>query len=137
MSVRSKLTENFAKPVLVGVTAYLGSMALLPTSSVVILGNTMNSHMYYGILGVGGSFASELAHNWLLPNIPGNSKFSQTESMLLAPAVNAGIFALGTKFVVSGSVFEPNVDLIKPALLGGGSEILSQYVFESVIKPYV
>ena len=137
MSVRSKLTENFAKPVLVGVTAYLGSMALLPTSSVVIMGNTMNSHMYYGILGVGGSFASELAHNWLLPYIPGNSKFSQTESMILAPAVNAGIFVLGTKYFIDRQIFQPGVDLIKPALLGGGSEIVGQYVFESVIKSYV
>lgn len=140
MSTSTKLITQFAKPLTVGLLSYFGSMTMLPGSSVSILGFSMDSHLFYGALGVGGSFASEMAHNWLLPYIPGNSKFAQTESMLLAPAVNAGLFAVATKFTIPSQIafgMPVKTDLIKPALLGGGAEILGQYAYEAVILPYI
>lgn len=138
MSTKFKLIEQFAKPSMVGVLSYFGSMAMLPQQSVNVMGYSMNSHLFYGLLGVGGSFVSELAHNWLLPYLPGNDKFAQTESMLLAPAVNAGIFALATKmFIPPLSAFDPRLDLVRPALLGAGAEIGGQYVYEAVLMPYL
>src|SRR5579885_2937755 len=101
MSIASKFGSQFGKPAMVGVLAYLGSMAMLPHSSVNLFGFSMDNNLYYGLLGVGGSFVS---------------------------AVNAAIFALGTKQFISAGFGQP-VDIMKPALLGAGAEIGGKYVY--------
>lgn len=135
----SKLIEQFTKPAVVGAISYLGSMIVLPQNRFNVFSFNASSNVFYGLLGVGGSFVSEVAHQWILPLIPSNSKFAQTESMLLSPLVNAGLFAMGTNlFYQRNSILDTNqIDLIKPALLGGASEIGGQYLFEAVLQPYL
>lgn len=136
MSLTSKLVEQVAKPAMTGLVAYFGSMAVCPDQNANLLGFETKNHIFYGILGVGGSFAGEIAHNWILPQIPSNSKFLNTESMILSPAVVGSIFALGTKYMVNQDVFR-QIPLYKPFLLGAGSEIAGSYAYEAVLKPYL
>ena len=115
-------------------------MAFLPQSSANIMNYSLNSNLYYGILGVAGSFVSELGKNWILPMIPNNMPFYQTEAMLIAPLLNAGIFAIGTKYMVTGgsALFGGSTPgLLYPALLGGGAQIGGSYIYDAVMKPYV
>ena len=140
MSLTSKLASQFGRPLTVGVLSFFGAMAFLPQSSANIMNYSLNSNLYYGILGVAGSFVSELGKNWILPMIPNNMPFYQTEAMLIAPLLNAGIFALGTKYMVTGggALFEGNTPgLLYPALLGAGSQITGSYIYDAVMKPYV
>jgi len=142
MSLTSKLSSQFGRPLTVGVLSYLGAMAFLPQSSANIMNYSINSNLYYGILGVAGSFVSELGKNWILPMIPNNMPFYQTEVMLIAPLLNAGIFALGTKYMVGGSgsaVFAggSSPGLLYPALLGAGAQIGGSYLYDAVWGPYV
>lgn len=138
MSLTSKLVEQVSKPAMTGLLAYVGSMAVCPDQRANLFGFESNNHVFYGALGVGGSFIGELAHNWILPHIPSNSKFLNTESMILSPAVVGGVFALGTKYMVSpNGTFDQPVPLYKPFLLGAGSEIAGSYAYEAVLKPYL
>ena len=139
MSLTSKLASQFGRPLTVGVLSFFGSMAFLPQSSANIMGYSLSSNMYYGVLGVAGSFVSELGKNWILPMIPNNMPFYQTEAMLIAPLLNAGIFALGTKYMVGSSDIYSgsNPGLLYPALLGGGAQIGGSYIYDAIWKPYV
>ena len=135
MSLTSKLTSQFGRPLTVGVISYLGAMAFLPQSSANIMNYSLNSNLYYGILGVAGSFVSELGKNWILPMIPNNMPFYQTEAMLIAPLLNAGIFALGTNYMVTGgsALFGGSTPgLLYPALLGGAAQIGGSYIYDAV-----
>ena len=139
MSLTSKLASQFGRPLTVGVLSFFGAMAFLPQSSANIMNYSLNSNLYYGILGVAGSFVSELGKNWILPMIPNNMPFYQTEAMLIAPLLNAGIFALGTKYMVSSSSFLAggSPGLLYPALLGGGAQIAGSYIYDAIWKPYI
>lgn len=139
MSLTSKLSSQFGRPLTVGVLSYLGAMAFLPQSSANIMNYSINSNLYYGVLGVAGSFVSELGKNWILPMIPNNMPFYQTEVMLIAPLLNAGIFALGTKYMVGGSSIYggSSPGLLYPALLGGGAQIAGSYLYDAIWAPYV
>jgi len=137
MSLTSKLSSQFGRPLTVGVLSYLGAMAFLPQSSANIMNYSINSNLYYGVLGVAGSFVSELGKNWILPMIPNNMPFYQTEVMLIAPLLNAGIFALGTKYMVSGSSIYSSPGLLYPALLGAGSQVAGSYLYDAIWAPYV
>lgn len=75
-------------------------------------------------LAVGGSaVATDIAHAYILPHIPGNAKFANIESMALGIAVS-GLGTIGViRFLSGGGGFD-----WESFLLGAGSYVAADYL---------
>ncbi len=76
-------------------------------------------------LGAGSSFVSELAHNYILPHIPGNVKYAHLESMVLSVAASGGAFVLGAKIINSNLNMDESRKFF---MVGALTEITSSYL---------
>src|SRR3954470_15581026 len=88
-----------SKPV---ISAAVGSIALAQVtggSKFIYNEKEYSLHLLGAVLGAGSSFVSEVAHNYILPHIPGNMKYVQFESMVLSVASSGGAFVLASKLI--------------------------------------
>lgn len=75
----------------------------------------------------GGSLSAEAVHQWVLPNIPGNEKYSHLESTLLNVVTSGGVstFLLGA----NGGRSDMYMNAF---LLGAGSNLLADAISPNV-----
>lgn len=126
-----KLAEQFSKPVLTGALAYMASMAYGNEGVVNVFGNRMDINVTYGLVGVANDFAGELVHNFVLPYIPKNGKFAKAESAMLLPALGAG-GNLAFFYLINPNIIE-QAGMIQPAVIGAGSVIGGQWIYDQFI----
>ena len=71
MSTSSKLKQQFGKPIAVGIAAALGAKALGLAYNVELpLLGDVSAPVFYGVVGVASSLATETIHQWVLPYLP-------------------------------------------------------------------
>lgn len=117
-----------------GITA-----AVAGVGSMVLHGESINVSVPIGGMGslpapflVGaaaglGSAASDAAHYWVLPHIPGNQKFQNIEAAALG-FTTAGIATMATVNYFGGAG-EKSMDAF---LLGGGAAVAGDYITEKI-----
>lgn len=134
-STGSKLASQFMKPALNGVVQFVASKAMGSDNySIDLLGMNLSLPIVYAGVGVANEFLVELGHNWILPHIPGNKKFAQTESMMLAPALGA-LSNVGVFYFLSPEYLQ-SVGYSTPALIGAVSPAITEYGY-NMFRPLV
>src|ERR1700744_6621071 len=129
----SQITEVLVKPLLVGVSGYLGAMLVGAEEDATLLGSiNVSLPMFSGLVSVGRSLGGEVLKNYALPYIPGNSgRSANTQGMLIAPLFN-GIVSGLTLYALEGT----GQSFKEGAIVGAGSELAGSYAY-SVLAPYV
>lgn len=119
------------KPFLTGGLAAAGSAYLFGTNvlmPVPILGS-VPLYAVHGVAAYFGSMASEFAHKFILPHIGVNQKFKSMEAIALGPTVNTGVIYMSNSLLNPRATQQQGLRNI--AMLGVGSELLSQWVLEN------
>ncbi len=134
--MESKAIHMFAKPVLVGLTAYVGSTMLNKNvyDDVTLVGTNMNVsfHTYQGLIATGSSLLTTTLEAWVFENFGKNGKMgAQLANIGIATATNLGVsYALYPSLVNEVGI----VPLVTNSVV---SEGLGAYGYDSFIKPYV
>ena len=72
-----------------------------------------------------------MATNYILPDIPGNHKYSTIEGTALAIAASGGITMLGMSYGLSAN----RESTVQQILLGAGSYVLGDYITDNFLYP--
>ena len=128
----SKLKQTFAKPIVVGLIAAIGAQALGANFDVKVVGVTVSSTVFYGVVGVGSSLATETVRNFVLPYLPQSAYATQVEAAVLAPAINAAL-NLGFLQLVYPSIIAAG-GYMQPLILGVGSQVAGSYAFDNFVS---
>lgn len=132
MSTSSKLKQQFGKPIAVGICAALGAKALgLDYNVQLPLLGDVPAAVFYGVVGVGSSFATETIHQWVLPYLPQSAYATQVESAALSPAINAALNIGILKMWYPGVV--DTLGYMNPVMLGVASQVAGAYAFDNFI----
>lgn len=132
MSTSSKLKEQFAKPVIVGLVSAIGAKALGMDYNVQLpLIGDVSAPVFYGVLGTASSLATETLHQWVLPYLPQSSYAVQVENALLSPAINAAL-NVGVLYLMYPGILNVN-GYTNPVVLGAGSQIVGAYGYNNFI----
>lgn len=124
------ISTMIGKPLAVGaVSALAASFLLADTSSVRAFGMSLSPVTMVFVATAGASVVSEIAHQYILPEIPGNQKFAHFESMIYAPIVN-GV----TLVILLGPVLGVLQNYPAGFAFGFGGEIAGQYTFETAMS---
>lgn len=118
-----------------GVTA--GMMKYLAgagNNGILVFGTRVPILAATGALGFASSWAGDLIHDWLLPHLSPDRKFSQMESAFLAPTV-AGAVQVGVLEAVSPGAVKQLGGQAMVFGIGAASYILGQYVYENLALP--
>lgn len=82
------------------------------------------------LLGFGSSFTSEVAHNYILPHIPGNMKYVKLESMVVSLSASGGSFVLASKLLNNNL----NMQEVRNFFItGAATEVISSYLATNVL----
>ncbi len=88
------------------------------------------------LIGVGASVLSDMLHAWLLPHINNDKRLTSVEGALLTPAMGGGGFLLGS-YMMNPGALNSNAEIRNLFLVGAASEVLSQWLYQSVLLPVV
>jgi hypothetical protein len=126
----SSVKETFLSPLVVGSIAAIASYALGINGTVSVLGATdIPLHLWLGGVTFVASASGQTIKQYVLPLSLSQSD-SQMVSALTMPAIVGASNAL-LMYVLSG-------DLVGTGfLLGAGSQISGQYVYDNILKQYV
>lgn len=118
------------KGAITGAIAAGGSMAIFGESlnnSQQVLGFNLPVPIAVGAGAAVGSVAADVAHQYILPHIPGNKKFATLESAGLGIVVSGG----ATMWAIDsmGGVSERGTDAF---LLGAGSYVLGDWAADKI-----
>ncbi len=135
MNSGQKLSDTLVVPVASGVIAGAVSpwvYGIDYSHTFPTLGN-INAPLGIG-LAVGGSvLIGQVAKNYVLPYIPRNSAFAESEGRMLTPAL-AGVANAGLLYTVS----DGSMSIIgKNFLVGAGSAVGGSYLSDTWIKPFL
>jgi len=100
-----------------------------------IAGMRVPSYAIGAGLGVLGSLAADIAHDYVLPYVSKDDRLRHIEGVLVAPAVSAGVFVAGLQLLNPSVVGDTG--LMWVLLQGAGSELAAQWVYENMLVPYV
>jgi hypothetical protein len=94
--------------------------------NVTMLGNRVPLYMAAGAAGIGASLAGDILHEWVLPHIPKNQKFSKSESAVISPLLTAGSY-IGMYYLLNpGSIDE--LGMFNLAVQGVAADFGATYV---------
>lgn len=127
---KSKLSEQFIQPLIVGGLGFLGSHFMGDGGKEAIVGSmNMSLPLFMGVVTGVSSAVGESLKQWVLPMLPNNMNYASMESTFLGPALVGGVDALAVYFLTKTRFTEG-------LLLGAGSEIAGSYLYSGVIAPY-
>ena len=137
LDMKGKMIDQITKPILNGLMTYVGAKALglKYDTNLPIINRSYEAPMALAIAAVPASFVTEMAHNFVLPGINQHSKMGQMEAMVLSPIIQGALLAGIVQ--TGGSVQLNNLGTMKVFGLGAGSEVISTYAFESVLRPFL
>jgi len=136
-SPKDKAIETLAKPLLNGAISYGAYRAFTPDFSTLTINNFgLNVKVPYSVAttlaGVGASVIAELLHNYILPQVA-DDRTAYVESRVLTPVLGA-VSQLAVIGAMSTNALQ-RVNPVSIAAIGAGSEVLTQYAWDSFIKP--
>ena len=118
--------EILTKATLTAALAGAAAAFLVPSGSVSIAGMSVPQAAAIGLGAAGGSVVGDLAHKYVLPHIPQNEKYIGVESAAVSIAGSIAGAYLGMNMI-------GETPLITAALLGGGSYIGADFLYQHVI----
>jgi hypothetical protein len=133
MSTSSKLKQQLARPIMIGIISALGAKAMGQEFSMELpLLGDVSKPIFYGVLGVGSSLVSETAHHWILPYLPQSASAVKAENALLSPAIH-GLVNIGVlKLLYPGML--NTMGYQEPLMIGVGAEIVGGYSFDNFVR---
>lgn len=136
MSITSKLKQQLARPVVIGIVSALGAAAMGKhyNMELPIIG-AVSKPVFYGILGVGSSLVTETLHQWVLPYLPQSDTAVKAENALLSPAIH-GIVNVATLKLLYPEMINV-IGYQEPLLIGVGAEIVGGYSFDNLLMGYM
>ena len=125
-------TESGARALICGGLAAAGSYMIYGErgTSYTMGFNIPNAALIGGTVAV-SSLGTDMATNYILPDIPGNQKYSTIEGTALAIAASGGITMLGMSYGLSANRESTGQQI----LLGAGSYILGDYITDNFLYP--
>jgi hypothetical protein len=128
LSNKQKLSDILVRPAVAGVVAGISSFWVFGTG----MGERMN---FLGIIGLppclgvglaaaGGVFLGTVSKDFVLPYLPRNSKFAESEGLVLIPVLSG----LATTGILYPSLDGSTMALAKSFGLGAGSAVASDYL---------
>ena len=117
--------EMGTKAVLTGAIATAAAALLIPGGSVSVAGISIPGSVGIGLGAAGGSIVGDLAHKYVLPQIPYSEKYEGIESAGISIAAAAAGSALALSML-------GDVPIATPILLGGGSFIVGDFVYQKL-----
>ncbi len=91
----------------------------------------VSAAVFYGVVGVGSSLATETIHQWVLPYLPQSDYSVKVENALLSPAINAAVNVAFLKLAYPQVL--NTLGYTQPIILGVGSQIVGDYAFANFI----
>jgi hypothetical protein len=89
-----------------------------------------------GALGVVGSFSADLVHQFVLPHISSDKRFQHVEAAVLNVGASSGAYVLGSQ-ALNSSLISDTGGVQMMAVIGGVSELASEWVYLNVLLPFV
>ncbi len=135
MDGNKTILQTLTKPIIVGGIGILIAKLVFGEEGNLILFN----QVVPGWIGIGGSLVattllSESIGNYVLPYLPANMQFAQTEKLIFEPIINAAcLYALFSLAVTPGSSTLNYMFLLKVGVL---SAVRGQYAYD-VIGPMI
>jgi hypothetical protein len=122
--------DTSIKAGLAGAAMAVGSMVFFgETGNRRVFGISMPSYIPIGAAGVVGSFAGDLAHEFILPHIPQDEKLRRLEAMGLNFLSSGIAFCVSLKAVTGLA----NQNIPKAIGYGGGAKLATDAVFNQFI----
>jgi len=94
-----------------------------------------------GIATAGAVEIGQIAHDYILPHIPHNAKWSTTESMILAPIVGGlayySLLRMSDPGRFSGDSVTGAPVWAMAAGVGAGAVVASEYAHTAIVEPYL
>ena len=136
MSDSMKIKEMLSRPVVVGLTSALGAVAMSQRYKVDLpLFGEIPAPVFYGLLGIGSSLATESLRQWVLPMLPQSDAAVQAENALLSPVLHAGVNIAVLKLAYPAILND--IGYQQPVLIGAGAEIVGTYAFDAFLKTWI
>ena len=134
MNTSEKLSQVFIEPAVCGALGFLISMQYDPygAGTVSPLGIVMSKNVFNALAVMGGAFAADNIHAWVLPHISKDAKMANVEGALLNPLVNAATVA-----VLTNQLVDPSQALMTSLVIGGGAQVGGSYLYSNIPKQYV
>lgn len=127
---KSKLSEQFIHPLIVGALGYAGSHFMGDGGKEAVVGSmSVSLPLFMGVLTGASSVVGETLKQWVLPMLPNNASYVSMESTFLGPAIVGGVDGLAA-YLLTKTRFTEGL------ILGAGSEIAGSYLYSGVIQPY-
>jgi hypothetical protein len=89
-----------------------------------------------GILGLATSFVTDMAHHYVVPHLSADRRLQHTESAVINVATGASAYVLGAQ-AMNSNLIQDTGGITTMAVIGGVSEITSQWLYESVLLPWI
>ena len=118
--------EILTKATLTAAIAGVAAAFVIPSGTITIAGMSVPQAAAIGLGAAGGSIAGDLAHKYILPQIPQSEKYLGVESA----AVSIGASIAGAYLAMN---MIGDVPIATPILLGGGSYVAADYVYRNVV----
>ncbi len=120
----NNLTDTVRKAAITGVIAGGASMLLFgQQGSTDLFGVSMDVNLGVGLANAASSIAADLAHEYVLPNLPMNAKYANAESALVGLGVSGG----ATAFLLNRENIG-DASSLNAFLLGAGSYAAGDYI---------
>ncbi len=134
-----RLADTFATPAVSGIigavaTPYVYSLPFNSQFAGGMLGG-FNVPLGVGLSVFGSALIGQTAKNWVLPYIPHNSYFAESQGRMLTPVLAgvANMALLGIGASNDGSMMLHG----KNFLVGAGSVVGGQYLTDTWLRPYL
>ncbi len=114
------------KGLLTGAIAGMAGALMFGTDNIVIMGKSVPGVLPMAVGAAAGSMVGDLAHMYILPQIPHNQKYEKMESATISVAAAAA----GT--YVASSLFGP-VQVVPSLALGAGSYVAADWAYANYI----
>lgn len=121
--------EWAVKAGLTGGIAAVSAAVLFQSDSINLMGVTVPAAAVIGLGAAGGSVVADLAHQYVLPHIPGNEKLADKEAALLS-VVASGLGSYAATRLIGNSGFA----IIPTVGVGAGSFLAGDYVYHHVLS---
>jgi hypothetical protein len=140
MSLNYKLSDTFVVPALsgaiaAGVTPVVYGIPFYSNFQQGGIFGGVNVPLAVGVSSFGSTLIGQVAKNWVLPYIPSNSRFAESEGRMLTPVLAgvANMALLGLGAPNDGTMMLH----LKNFGVGAGSVVAGQYISDTWLAPYL
>ena len=87
-------------------------------------------------MGVGASIVSDIAADWILPNVQDNKKLAKLEGAVVQLSAGGAAF-VGAGYLANPDLLNADGQAKQLFITGAVSELAAQWVYENVVSVYM